>query len=62
MVLNWLVEMENIKKLNQFITEEQQHLFNGRLQLNKNGDEIDILYRGDRIGIVHINEFNRYLT
>jgi hypothetical protein len=43
---------ETIKNLQQFLAEEQAHVFKGRLQLSKNDDVVEVLVKQKSVGTI----------
>lgn len=52
---------ETIKKLQQFLSVKQAHIFKGRLQLRKNEDVIEVLVKQNSAGIISSNTFKKVL-
>lgn len=52
---------ETIKKLQQFLSVKQAHIFKGRLQLSKNDDVIEILVKQNSAGIISSNTLKKIL-
>lgn len=52
---------ETIKKLQQFLSVKQAHIFKGRLQLSKNEDVIEVLVKQNSAGIISSNTFKKVL-
>ncbi|MEO7214030.1 hypothetical protein [Mucilaginibacter sp.] len=48
----------NLKK---FITSTESQLFNGRLQLHKNGEAIVIRLKGEDVGVISLKELENVL-
>ena len=42
----------NISELNSFLQQDEAYLFKGRMQLNKTGNEVAILMKGEVIGVI----------
>jgi hypothetical protein len=52
---------ETFGSLRRFITADQGHLFKGRLQLDKDGENIAFKVKGGLVGMVKVNVFGGYL-
>lgn len=53
---------ETLKKLHYFLAEEHAHLFKGRLQLFKSGDEIAIQVKNEIIVKIPVEKFRQALN
>jgi hypothetical protein len=53
---------ESFKNLEQFLQSPQQHIFKGRLQLYKNGDEVQVNVKGETLGTVAAVELEKRLS
>ncbi|RZK54962.1 MAG: hypothetical protein EOO87_09055 [Pedobacter sp.] len=53
---------ETLKNLQCFLAEEQAHLFKGRLQLFKSGDEIDVKVKNEIVGKISVQNFQHALN
>ncbi len=48
---------ESVKTLRDFLESNEDHLFKGRLQLQKNGNGINVLIKGKSAGSIRTEEF-----
>ncbi|MBB2145038.1 hypothetical protein GM921_06060 [Pedobacter sp. LMG 31464] len=53
---------ETIKNLKHFLTEDETKIFKGRLQLNKQGDIIEVLLKNKPIAVVSSIDFEQILN
>lgn len=52
---------ESLKKLQNFIQSNENHLFKGRLQLHKNTAGISVLLKGEKVGDLSNQAFLRII-
>jgi hypothetical protein len=50
-----------LPELKRSLQQTDEHLFKGRLQLNKSGDEIVVILKGEAAGRVSSSEFGRFV-
>jgi hypothetical protein len=57
----WVCRKETSRKLNQFMALDEGRIFKGRLQLYKRQDTINVFVKGQPIGTIPRQEFERQL-
>jgi hypothetical protein len=48
--------------LNRFIQSQTAHLFKGRLQFDKAGDDITVKVNGNDVGVINLKDFVHLIT
>lgn len=57
----WVCRIENIRKLEQFLAQEQASIFKGRLRLHKNHQEIDVEVKGNIVLQLKTSNFRKMI-
>ena len=53
---------ESLKRINNFLSIENEHLFKGRLQLIKHKNQIDVKIKGLIVGSMEVQQFKEALN
>lgn len=57
----WACHKVSVKDTKDFLGHETAHLFRGRLQLDKKGDDILVSVKGSAIGLISLLDFSRLM-